>query len=77
MTAWNETAQLWKGFMRLRHNFPNKQGRSMLRRWINMMFSLKQLEYDSIIQQKGKMMADRCAVKWRADARKDLSTCAS
>lgn len=77
MRAWNETVYLYKGFMRLRHHFPNKQGRSMLRRWINMMFSLKQLEYNRISQQKGKMAADQCAVKWRADARKDLSTCAS
>lgn len=72
--VWGETVRLCKGFMRVRHRFPNKQGRSKLRRWTNMFFALKQLEYHQIVERRGLKVADAQAAKWRAEAHQDLST---
>lgn len=72
--ARSETMQLYKHFLRLRHHFPNKQGRSTLRRWTNALFSLRQLEYDTVATRAGRAQADREAAEWRVDARADLGT---
>lgn len=72
--ARNQVVRLCKGFMRVRHSFPNKQGRSKLRRWTNMMFSLRELEYSKLVEQRGECAAETQAAKWRAEAQEDLGT---
>lgn len=72
MSGRGETIRLYKAFLRLRHQFPNKQGRSKLRRWTATHFGLKQLEYDEISKSEGRLVADKIAAQWRKDAQQDL-----
>ncbi len=61
-----------RGFLRLRYSFPNKQGRAKLRRWTNMLFSMRQLEYREMASRYGEEYAEKEAKKWREQAREDL-----
>lgn len=72
--ARSETMSLYRQFVRLRHQYPNKQGRSKLRRWTDLYFSLKELQYHRLAQQKGRPAAQKEAEKWRTQAQKDFGT---
>lgn len=74
MSGRQETIRLFRSFLVLRHQYPNKQGRSKLRRWTNLCFSLKQLQYDRIAEQRGAPVADKEAAKWRVQADNHLGT---
>lgn len=72
MAARDETLRLFRSFLRLRHQFPNKQGRSKLRRWTCFFFALNHLQYQRTLAAHGPAAADRLASQWRSDARQDL-----
>lgn len=72
MNPRSETMRLYRAFLRLRHQFPNKQGRAKLRRWTSTHFALKQLEYDENLRRDGRAVADEIAAQWRREAQQDL-----
>lgn len=72
MSARSETFRLYRSFLRLRHQFPNKQARSILRRWITWHFSLKQHDYQQLVSSKGQANADQAASQWREEGLKQL-----
>lgn len=74
MTARAETMALYRSFLRLRHEFPSKQGRSVLKRWTQMFFSLRQVEFDKINYEKGPDAAREQSKEWRKDAHDDFRT---
>ena len=72
MSAASETIGLYRSFLRLRHSFPNKQARSVLKRWTGLYFRLRQSEYRRISGTEGFAVAEEEARKWRIGARDDL-----
>lgn len=72
MSARTETMQLYRQFLRLRYMFPNKQGRSTLRRWASMFFTMRQGEYERLLIEQGRTNAAKTAQVWRQQARQDL-----
>lgn len=74
MSARREALSLYRRFIRTRHQFPNKKGRSALRRWAGLYFRIRQGEYQRLVASAGKARAGEAASIWRADALQDLST---
>lgn len=73
MSARAEAIGLYRSFVRLRHSFPNKKARSILRRWAGVYFRLRVAEYNRLQLTEGTALADAKAAKWRSEALQDLS----
>lgn len=63
---------LYRSFMRLRYRFPSKQGRSVLKRSTSLFFTLRQVEYDAIEEERGTREAQQQSAKWREEAHDDF-----
>lgn len=71
MSGRQETMRLYRDFLRLRHQFPNKQGRSLLRRWTTVLFTARQGQYEELQRSHGVQAADKKAAEWRVEAKED------
>lgn len=67
--------RLYRDFLRLRHQFPNKQGRSLLRRWTTVLFTARQGQYEELQRSHGVQAADKKAAEWRVEAKEDYGKC--
>lgn len=68
MSPRSETIRLYTNFLKLRYQFPNKQGRSVLRRWTTFFFTLRQLQFEQLVRQHGLQHANEHAAQWRRQA---------
>lgn len=67
-----EAMALYRAYLRMRHQFPNKKGRSVMRRWTTFYFRAREAEYARLVQIRGPMLAEAEAQVWCNEARRDL-----